>query len=149
MKRIFLFIDSLVAGGAQRQFVGLAYLLSKKGYNIMTATYYDHPFYKSFLDENNIPYECFDINSKLSLPKLVSEIKHFNADILISFLTIPNSLACIAAKICGVKLIVSERNTHQSVSLQDRIIFNLYRFADYVVPNSYSETRFIKKNFLF
>lgn len=34
MKRILLFIDSLGAGGAQRQLVGLAVMLKKKGYEV-------------------------------------------------------------------------------------------------------------------
>lgn len=142
-------MDSLGPGGAQRQFVGLACLLCKRGYEVMTATYYDHPFYKSILDEADVAYECFNVNSKLSLPKLISGIRRFKADVLISFQTDPNSIACVAAKACGVKLIVSERNTHQSISFKDRIIFNLYRWADYVVPNSHSEAKFIAEAFPF
>ena len=115
----------------------------------MTATYYDHPFYKPLLEEGEISYECFHVNSKLSLPKLINGIRKFKADVVISFQTDPNSIACIAAKMCGVRLIVSERNTHQSISLKDRVIFNLYRFADYVVPNSLSEARFIEEMFPF
>lgn len=142
-------MDSLGPGGAQRQFVGLACLLKQHGYEVMTATYYDHPFYRPLLEDGDVPYECFHVDSKLSLPKLINGIRRFKADILISFQTDPNSIACIAAKICGVRLIVSERNTHQSVSLKDRIIFNLYRFADYIVPNSFSEERFIYEAFPF
>ena len=148
-KKIFLFTDSLGPGGAQRQFVGLARLLKFKGYKVMAATYYDQPFYKPMLDVAGIPYECFHVNSKLSLPKLIKSLKRFKANVMISFQTDPNSLACVAAKICGIRLIVSERNTHQSISLKDRVIFNLYRIADYVVPNSYSEAKFISENFPF
>ena len=46
MKRILLFIDSLGAGGAQRQLVGLAVMLKRRGYAVKVVTYYDHPFYK-------------------------------------------------------------------------------------------------------
>ena len=45
MKKILCFIDSLGAGGAQRQIVGLAVLLKHKGYNVKMVTYYDIPFY--------------------------------------------------------------------------------------------------------
>lgn len=148
-KKIFLFTDSLGPGGAQRQFVGLARLLTLKGYKVMTATYYDQPFYKPMLDEVGIPFECFHVNSKLSLPKLINCLKRFKADVIISFQTDPNSLACVAAKLCGIKLIVSERNTHQCITLKDRVVFNLYRVADYVVPNSNSEANFISENFAF
>ena len=148
-KNIYLFTDSLGPGGAQRQFVGLACFLKQRGYEVMAATYYDHPFYQPLLDEGGVQYECFHVNSKLSLPKLIKGIRNFKADVVISFQTDPNSLACVAAKICGVRLVVSERNTHQCVTLKDKIIFQLYRLADYVVPNSYSEGRFISDTFPF
>lgn len=148
-KKIFLFIDNLGPGGAQRQFVGLARLLSQKGYDVKTATYYDIPFYKPLLDETGIPYECFNIDSKLALPRLVKSMKLFETDVLISFQTIPNSIACFAAKLAGTKLIVSERNTHQSVPLREKLIFQLYRMADYVVPNSHSEGKFVNEHFPF
>lgn len=149
MTRILLFIDSLGAGGAQRQLTGLACLLKAKGYFVKVVTYYDHPFYNYILDENKIEYECLNINSKLCLPKLIKCIKQFETNVVISFQTNPNALACIAAKICQVKLIVSERNTHQDITWKDRIIFQLFKFADYVVPNSYSEKNFIEKHFSF
>ena len=57
MKRILLFTDSLGAGGAQRQLVGLAILLQQKGYNIKVCTYHYFDFYKSFLDDNKIKNE--------------------------------------------------------------------------------------------
>lgn len=149
MKKILLFIDSLIAGGAQRQLVGLACLLKERGYTVKVATYYNHPFYKYLLDEKEIEYECFNVNSKLSWISLIRCIHRFQADALISYQTVPNGMACVAAKICGIRLIVSERNTHQRVSMKDKIIFNLYRWADCVVANSYSEKYFIDRHFPF
>lgn len=45
------------------------------------------------------------------------------------------------------KLIVSERNTTQKLTRRERIKFFLYRFADYIVPNSYTQTDFIAKHY--
>ena len=149
MKRILLFIDSLGAGGAQRQLVGLAVMLKRRGYAVKVVTYYDHPFYKYILDDDGCEYECLNVNSKLCLPRLVGCIKRFRADVIVSYQTDPNALACLAAAMTGVKLIVSERNTHLSIGLKDKIIFQLYRLADRVVPNSYSEGDFICSNFKF
>lgn len=149
MKRILLFIDSLGAGGAQRQLTGLAVMLKRRGYAVKVVTYYDHPFYKYILDDGGCEYECLNVDSKLCLPRLITCIRKFKADVLISYQTDPNALACIAAAVTGVKLIVSERNTHQSAGLKDRLIFHLYRLADSVVPNSYSEGDFIRDNFKF
>lgn len=149
MRRILLFIDSLGAGGAQRQLVGLAVMLKQRGFITKVVTYYNHPFYKYILDENNCDYECLNVNSKFCLPKLVRCIKLFKADVLISYQTDPNALACIAAAMTRIKLIVSERNTHMSISFKDRIIFQLYRYANRIVPNSYSEGQFICGKFAF
>lgn len=143
MKHVLLFIDSLGAGGAQRQLVGLAVLLKQEHYTVKVVTYYDHPFYKSILDNKQIDYECLNVHSTRCLSKLVRVIRQFQTDCLVSFLTNPNIMACLASFITGVKLIVSERNTHSSISMKDRIAFSLYRLASYVVPNSYTEKSFI------
>lgn len=147
MKHVLLFIDSLGAGGAQRQLVGLAVLLKQEHYNVKVVTYYDHPFYLNMLEGNGIEYECLNVHSTRCLLKLVRTIRKFQADCIVSFLTNPNIMACMASLLTGVKLIVSERNTHLSVSKKDRIAFNLYRLADYVVPNSYTEKTFIDNHF--
>lgn len=47
MQKIILFTDSLGAGGAQRQLVGLATFLRQVGYSVKVCTYYDLDFYKS------------------------------------------------------------------------------------------------------
>ena len=57
MKKLLLFTDSLGAGGAQRQLVGLATLLQQRGYIVKVCTYHNLDFYKSFLDENEIENE--------------------------------------------------------------------------------------------
>lgn len=147
MKRILLLTDSLGAGGAQRQLVGLAVMLKNKGYKVKVVSYLNHSFYEGILIDNNVNFECLNIDSKLCLPKLVKKIGKYKPDVIISYQTIPNILACLASIITHVKLIVSERNTHQTLGLNDKIAFSLYRFADYIVPNSYSEQKFITDNY--
>lgn len=147
MKNILLFIDNLGAGGAQRQFVGLASLLQEKGYHVKVVTYYDQPFYLPILQQHNIPYECFHIHSYLSIFHLMKSILRFQADVLISYQTDPNILACICRWFIKIKLIVSERNTNTTTTTKDKITFWLYRWANYVVPNSYSQGEYIAKEF--
>lgn len=149
IKNILLFIDSLGAGGAQRQLTGLAVLLKGKGYGVKVVTYHDHPFYQHILEENHVEYECMRTPPRKCLLMLVSIVKRFETDVLISFQTGPNSLACVAAWLTRKPLIVSERNTHTSISRNESLIFQLYRNARYVVPNSYSEAKFIGSNFKF
>ena len=49
MKKIVCLIDDLCPGGAQRQLVGLAYLLKESGYDISVMTYHNDSFYMPVL----------------------------------------------------------------------------------------------------
>lgn len=150
MKRILCFIDSLVAGGAQRQLVGLAALLQKNGYKVKVITYYDLPFYLPFLKEHQVDYELVSCKKQLlsRLTNINKSIKSFSPDVVISYLDTPNIIACIL-KICRPKwkLIVSERNTTQTLSKRDKVKFFLYKYADCIVSNSYSQGDFISINY--
>lgn len=151
MKRILCFIDSLASGGAQRQIVGLATLLKRKGHEVKFITYYNIPFYLSQLQENGIDYEYVPCGRNVwkRLWKIGRALKEFNPDVVISYLDTPNILACLmhVNKRKKWKLIVSERNTTQQLTLKERIKFSLYRFADNIVPNSYSQMDFISKHY--
>ena len=57
MKKILCFIDSLDAGGAQRQMVGLAVMLKEKGYNVKVLVYHDNPFFLQTLVDAQIDVE--------------------------------------------------------------------------------------------
>lgn len=56
-------------------------------------------------------------------------------------------LACLI-RLAGRRfhLIVSERSLTQRLDLKTRLKFFLYRFSDYVVPNSHAESDFIARN---
>lgn len=150
-KRILCLVDSLASGGAQRQLVGLASLLKGEGYQIKVVTYFDLPFYLSQLQENGVEYEYVACSTGLvdRLRKLGRAIKQFNPDVVISYLDTPNVLACLLHIINRHrwKLIVSERNTTQTLSRREKIKFALYRFADSIVPNSFSQKDFITKHY--
>ncbi|MDO4737699.1 MAG: glycosyltransferase [Bacteroidales bacterium] len=150
MTKVLLLIDSLISGGAQRQIVGLAVMLSKEGYDITLLTYHDHSFYLPVLKENNVNYhyERLAKNKFLRFFIIYNYIKEFNPHVVISYLDTPNMLACI----CHIfnqkfKLIVSERNTTQLLGIKEKLKFYLYKNADKIVPNSYTQTSFIKDNF--
>lgn len=150
-KRVFCIIDSLASGGAQRQIVGLATLLKQEGYNVKVVTYYDLPFYLPQLQQQEVNYEYVPCGRGLldRLRKIGHVIKQFNPDVVISYLDTPNVMTCLLniTNRHRWKLIVSERNTTQDLSLKERLKFALYRFADYIVPNSYSQRDFISKHY--
>lgn len=148
--KVVLLIDSLTQGGAQRQIVGLAKLLKEHGQEVLLLTYHEIPFYAPYLDENHVTHRVVE-NAKGPLKRIWrirQELKQEKPDIVISYLDVPNMLACLA-KMMGVKakLIVSERNTTQHLTRQARLKFFLYRWADHVVPNSLSQADFIAHHF--
>lgn len=150
-KRILCLIDSLASGGAQRQMVGLAGLLKGEGYQVKVVTYHDIPFYLSQLQENGVEYEYVACTTGLvdRLQKIGRAIKQFRPDVVISYLDTPCILACLLhiTNKHRWKLIVSERNTTQTLSRKERIKFALFRFADTIVPNSFSQGDFIAKHY--
>lgn len=150
MKRILLFIDSLSSGGAQRQLVGLAVLLKERGYDVKVLTYYDIPFYKEELEKKGVEHENVMVG-RGGLPRLLKiekAIKIYAPDTVIAYLDTPCLLACLLKKMGAKwKLIVSERNTTQIVTQRDKLKFWLYRYADIIVPNSYSQNDFIKGHY--
>lgn len=150
MKRILLFTDSLGAGGAQRQLVGLALLLQQKGYNIKVCTYHHLDFYKSFLDENKIENELIPgaANEKKRILAVITYLKKECPDCVIAYQETPSLISCVAKSLgCKFRLIVSERNTTQSVGVKERIRFFFYRWADYIVPNSYAQENFLSSHY--
>lgn len=149
--KIHLFIDSLCAGGAQRQLVGLAVLLKKKGYDVAVLTYHKDDFYLSKLIENDIAHYYLSKaeGKKFRMFHVIRQLRNNKPDVLISYLSTPNIIACVASCfVKNIKLIVSERNTTQQIGKTERIRFFLYRFANVIVSNSYSQENFIKANFL-
>lgn len=150
-KRIILFIDSLVSGGAQRQIVGLAILLRERGYNVEVLTYYPFDFYKEDLDKEKIPNICVNTgrNFILRIVKVWTEIRRFHPDVIISFLDTPNKIACSlkALTFANWRLIASERNTTIALTKSEDLKFKLFKYADVVVPNSMSQARFISETY--
>ncbi len=150
MKRILLFIDSLGAGGAQRQLVGLACLLKEKGYKVKVITYHNFEFYQSFLAANEIEYKWLTRaqNPFFRLFGVAYSIKRYKPTWVIAYLDTPCMIACLC-KVLGMKfrLLVSERNTTQRLTIREKIKFMLYKFADIVVPNSYSQECFVRQNY--
>lgn len=145
--RILLFTESIVSGGAERQIVILAKLLKDQSYEVRIVTYFDNPFYAPYLVENSIEYECIPkaTNKYLRIFRLFTYFKKYNPDVVISYLDTPNIFSIILRFFSlKYKLIVSERNTTQKFSFRTRIKFFLYRFSDFIVPNSLTQTKLIQ-----
>lgn len=150
MKKIILFTDSLGAGGAQRQLVGLGIMLKNAGYDITVATYYDIDFYRSQLEDAGVRNVLVPkaADSKKRIMAVRSFFKKEQPDWVIAYQETPSFVACVA-KILGGKfrLIVSERNTTQHIGRYERVRFFLYRWSDAIVPNSYTQGEFLASHY--
>lgn len=152
MKKILLFTESIGSGGAERQLIGLAVMLKRNGYTVKVLTYFKSQFFEKYLEENDIEYllDAKAFNRITRLYHIHKDIKEFAPDVIISYLSSPNKTVCLLKPFHNFKLIVSERNTTVKWGINEAILFNLYRLADYVVPNSFFEGTNIKekKSFL-
>ena len=150
MKKILCLIDRLGFGGAERQLIGLALLLKQKGYDVEMATYHDFDFDTDALVKNGIKLNRISQKSNpftklLAVKRLVNQQKY---DVVIAYKSGVTMLACLLKILGGTfKLIVSERNTTQALSRKERLKFWLYRYADYIVPNSHTQEAFIKRHY--
>ena len=150
--KLLLLIDSLGPGGAQRQLVGLASFLHERGYDIVVAAYHDNRFYVDQLLSNGIPYVFLKKakSAKFRIWHVARYIRKIKPQVVISYLETPSVCACVAHFFNrSFKLIVSERNTTQQTGYNEKIRFNLFIEADYVVPNSYAQAVYIKETFPF
>lgn len=147
---IICFIDSLGSGGAQRQISGLANFLNKKGYIASVVWYHDNNFFQEYLITNNVVTYKFAPKNKfekfLLFYNYVNEVR---PKCVIAFLDGPTVIACVTRIFSShqFKLVVSERNTTKTSTIRARIKFFLYRFADYIVPNSYTQSEYISKHY--
>ena len=150
MKRIYLLTDSLGSGGAQRQIVGLAALLKEHGHEVLVGYYHPIHFYQPFLNKHCVPYQFIPnaVSGWKRIECVRQSIKAFQPDTVISYLDTPNIIACLL-RVMGLKfrLITSERNTTQKLSCREYIKFFLMRMADSIVPNSFSQGKYICNHF--
>lgn len=147
--KLLLFIDNLGAGGAQRQLTSLAVLLKKSGFDVKVCTYFPQSFYRPYLDENQVPNEIISgaENTKKRIWIVRQYFKMEKPDWVIAYQETPSLVACAAKFLgCNYKLLVSERNTTQSVGLNERVRFQLYHLANSIVPNSYSQTHYLAEH---
>lgn len=152
MKKVLCIIDYLGAGGAQRQMIGLASYLSNSGYDVTLATYFDMSFYLNDMVAEGVTCVCIK-DSQKPLKRLLNIARYIHRerpDVVISYLETPSICASFARLFSHrFRLIVSERSNTQHTGFNERIRFNLFRIANYVVPNSYSQENYIRKTFPF
>jgi len=148
-KKIVLFIDSLVSGGAQRQILMLARELSGSGFDITLLVYHDINELSYMIDED-IQYICVP-KKTLSLFGFFTGIyrvfRRTQPSAIIAYLHQPSLLARILGRLAGVKkIITSERNLDLDKSIS-RYLLELmtYPLSTKIVTNAHcTRDRLIK-----
>ncbi len=150
MTKILCLIESLASGGAERQMANLACLLQNNGFEVSVLCYYRNEFFLPIIQQQGVRYECvshakpiirrlFDLNCVLNREK---------PDVLIAFMNTPSTLACLLKLFHPqINVIVSERNYSVQNDLRQRLKFFMYRFADHIVSNSYTQVMNIKERY--
>lgn len=148
--KIICLIESLGSGGAERQLTGLAVMLKQHGYDIELGYYIKNEFYLPCLQDNDVAsfYLTQAANSKKRFFVLRKYIRSRKPDVVISYSPATSMIAGLLKALGGkFKLIVSERNTTQSLRGREKSKFFFYRWADVIVPNSYAQGVFIKEHY--
>ncbi len=139
MKICFL-IDNLGSGGAQRQITNIACLMKQQGTDVSFVVYGDADFFLPALQKENIPVNRVDADHYVDrVRKVRKALRNSGADAVVSFMSVPNLIACMAA--VGRKkwkLIISERSCTPSVFGGVKgLLYRVFSvFADCVVCNS-------------
>ncbi|MBQ2521874.1 MAG: glycosyltransferase [Bacteroidales bacterium] len=147
--KIACLIGSLTLGGAERQLIGLASALLREGHEVELITYHPDAFYAEEVQRRGIRHTLLKKYTRGQwIWSLARHLKRTRCDLLISFLVSANRKACLAHMLYpGFRLIVSERDFSGRVHLHDRIHFTLYRQAERVVCNNYSQEAFLRSHF--
>ena len=150
-KRILLIIENIGSGGAEYQICGLVVMLTKAGYPCKLITYIENQFYEPYLRQNGVDYQFVPKlwNKKTRVFRAARYVRRYKPDVVISFLDSVNMTMCLAKLFFKAKLIVSERNNNTCITRRDNVLFNIYRMADVIVPNSNTQGKFICNNFPF
>jgi glycosyltransferase involved in cell wall biosynthesis len=145
--RITCLIDHLNSGGAQRQMCMLASLLKKKGFDVEVITYFDMDFFGYLLKEANVPYRTISWKNKIHRIWAVRRaIQESRPDVVIAYLGTPSLLAELASlPKREFALIVSERSANIQITGRVRLRLFFHRYADAIVPNSYSQQKSIEQ----
>lgn len=149
--KIICFMDCMDSGGAQRQVIGLARMLKERGHEVEIVDYFNIPFWDKELDNLKISYKHLNANPTSSLSKMLVSWKYFftsSPDAVIAYLDSPTIIAGAYKMLLpkSFRLLSSDRNTNFEINRFAKLKFFMYRFADFVIPNSYTQANVITTN---
>lgn len=146
--RIFCFLASVAKGGMERQMIIIMEQLIERGYDVTLVTFSPRKDMYSYCAKINRVKLNSETGGKFKTFFNIRKFFKNNVtidDVIISFGTAINVIALLAS--IGLKrhIIVGERNLTISETIWDRLSYILYRKADAIIANSYSQETYLKK----
>lgn len=147
--KLLCFTSSLGTGGAERQMLMLIELLNKKDIVPYVLTYCDPQ--KDYPSNAKMHRYNVSLGHRKIIRNIliIFNIIRIRPDVIVSYCGDPNLLALLYKfffRRCRV--IVSERNTTQKpISRKEKNLFRMYKFADEIIANSYTQGQYLKDNY--
>jgi len=150
--RLLFVLDTLAAGGAQRQMVNLAVGLHQQGHEIRFFRYLPGNTLLPFLEASDIPVSTYFRRSRYDLRvfiELRKIIRSGQFDLVLSYLPHSNFYSIISARLAMSRshVVISERSTdvHKKQNWRVYLFRQFYRLADHVVTNSHHQRIYISR----
>jgi glycosyltransferase involved in cell wall biosynthesis len=142
--RLLFVIDTLDAGGAQRQIVNLALGMQRRGHQVELFAFAPGDLLARPLCQAGIPVVWRLKRSRFSFAVILAlreQIRRSGCDLVLAYLPTPNFYAIVAGQLSGrrgVPVVVSERRCDlpQGAQPMERFARQSYRLADRIVANS-------------
>jgi len=139
--RLLLLVESLVAGGAERQICTLAAAMKRRGCDVNVLTFRPGEFYRERLEEAGVPHRHVPTRGRLDrILSVRRALRKGRQDAVLAFTRSP----CALAELAGFPyrrwgLVASERLAVPGADQQTwNVYFQLHRMADYVTANSHA-----------
>jgi len=151
--KILCVVDSLAAGGAQRQIVTLAVGLRGRGHDVHMFTYHPASFFAATLADADVKTHRTAKRTRWSLAPVIrlrELLRGERFDAIISFLETPSLYAELASIAAGdLRLIVSERSAFgvPHVSVAKRLTLQMHRLATLITTNSHHQRESLQRAF--
>lgn len=151
MTTIAVFVKNLTSGGAEKQSVIQAKVLSKNcsvHYIIFNGDKVHDKYLLYLQSEKDVKITSFKGNHLYRFFSFVKYLRKNHIEIVFSYLTAANLYCCIASLFCGIQVIVGLRNAKLPFNklISDRFLTN--HVAKLAISNSYAGKReFVNKGF--
>lgn len=145
---VAVFVKNLTSGGAEKQAVALACVLSSQ-YEVHFIVLNDRFTHQKYADRikecSQIHYIAFSGSLFYRLFKFIKYVKVHNVSLIFSYLTAANFFACVAKMFCEVKVCTGLRNAQLPFfkRVADRFFTNC--LADHSVVNCFSGAENFKR----